>query len=196
MSSNSIYYSLLSVPDSRFLDALVSSRSHFCPASHFSCLPCSVSGAERRRPVCREWKPRDSMWLCREAAPQGVGPVPGVADGLLPCPRGGGYRGGICGPWSTRGTGANVQPITGVNTSWDKSKLWSSTESGTYSNSSFLFGFHYQWFSLKVDSAQRKESGILFSSTRYALHARWFARDVSKHMHSNKVACHKTWDFL
>lgn len=117
------------------------------------------------------------MWLCREAAPQGVGPVPGVADGLLPCPRGGGYRGGICGPWSTRGTGVNVQPITGVNTSRDKSKLWPSTVSGIHSNCAFLFGLNYESFSLKVDFVQRQavfccsqnfnwsESGILFGST-------------------------------
>lgn len=156
MSSSSIYYSLLSVPDSAILWAFVHISAKCLPHFSFSCFPCSVSGAERRRPVCREWKPRDSMWLCREAAPQGVGPVPGVADGLLPCPRGGGYRGGICGPWSTRGTGGNVQPITGVNTSWDKSKLWPFTSSDICSNCTFLLGFHLETFSLKVDFVRRK----------------------------------------
>ncbi len=64
----------------------------------------SAPGAERSRPVCGEWKPRDSMWLCREAAPQGVGPMPGVADGLLPCPWGRGYRGRVRSSRPKRGT--------------------------------------------------------------------------------------------
>lgn len=64
----------------------------------------SVARGEWGRPVCREWKPRDSMWLCRKAAPQGVGPSPGVADGLLSQPRGRRYRSRVCGPRPTRGT--------------------------------------------------------------------------------------------